>query len=243
MVGSDLKDQASLMAQMEIQDYGRHRDTVADYNTELDRLQNRYDTERDYDYSKWADNRDFGFNQFVDDRNYGYQQGRDEVADKQWQAEFDEAVRQFNHQNGIVTGSSDNGSPSTPTAPAGNGSGGYDTHGYTKEQIKAMQAAAGITADGVWGPNTQKAYEAGYRPTTAPETGGGAGFTGNTYSEAVAYLKNNGVPNANAAGILTQTEWQRAKNSGSSRYGASEFKSYSEYLEYAVDANIDKYGK
>ena len=96
MEGDDMKDQASLIAQMENLDYGRYRDQVSDYNTELDRLQNRYDTERDYDYGKWADNRDFGYGQYIDDRNYQYQQGRDQVSDEQWQKEFDFALQQYN---------------------------------------------------------------------------------------------------------------------------------------------------
>ena len=29
-------------------------------------------------------------------------------------------------------------------------------------QIEAMQQLAGITVDGIWGPETQRAYEAGY---------------------------------------------------------------------------------
>lgn len=40
----------------------------------------------------------------------------------------------------------------------------YDTHGYTTEQIKEMQLAAGIAVDGIWGPDTQAAYENGFRP-------------------------------------------------------------------------------
>ena len=35
----------------------------------------------------------------------------------------------------------------------------YDTHGYTEEQIKELQRAAGIKVDGIWGPDTQAAYE------------------------------------------------------------------------------------
>ena len=99
MDGDEMKDRASLIAQMENQDYGRYRDQVSDYNTELDRLQNRYDTERNYDYSKWADNRDFSYGQYIDDRNYQYQQDRDKVADEQWQKQFDEALRQWNFAN------------------------------------------------------------------------------------------------------------------------------------------------
>ena len=99
MEGDDMKDRAALIAQMENQDYGRYRDQVSDYNTELDRLQNRYDTERNYDYNKWTDNRDFSYGQYIDDRNYQYQQDRDKVSDEQWQKQFDEALRQWNFAN------------------------------------------------------------------------------------------------------------------------------------------------
>lgn len=99
--GDDLYKQYSLLGAQEDLEYGRYRDTVSDYNTELDRLMNQYNTERDYDYGKYIDNRDFGYGQYVDDRNYQYQTGRDQVADQQWQAEFDEAVRQFNFANGL----------------------------------------------------------------------------------------------------------------------------------------------
>ena len=103
MEGEDLYNQYSLLSTQDQMDYGKHRDTVSDWQVETDRLQNQYNTERDYDYSKWADNRDFGYGQFIDDRNYDYQVGRDQVADEQWQAEFDEAVRQFNLKNASVS--------------------------------------------------------------------------------------------------------------------------------------------
>ena len=96
MEGDDLYNQYSMLSAQDQMDYGKHRDTVSDWQVEMDRLQNRYNTERDYDYSKWADNRDFGYGQFIDERNYDYQIGRDQVSDEQWQKEFDEAVRQFN---------------------------------------------------------------------------------------------------------------------------------------------------
>ncbi len=99
MEGDDLYNQYSLLSAQDQQAYGKYRDTVSDWNTELDRLQSQYNAERDYDYGKWADNRDFGYGQYIDDRNYQYQTGRDQVADSQWQAEFDEAVRQFNFAN------------------------------------------------------------------------------------------------------------------------------------------------
>ena len=132
MEGDDLYNQYSLLSTQDQMDYGKHRDTVSDWQIETDRLQSQYNTERDYDYSKWADNRDFGYGQFIDDRNYEYQVGRDQVADTQWQKEFNEAVRQFNAQHKSVSsgggsgsgGSSGGGSGGSPGSSGGGGGGG-----------------------------------------------------------------------------------------------------------------------
>lgn len=43
---------------------------------------------------------------------------------------------------------------------------GYNTQGFTDEQIRQMQRNAGIAEDGIWGPQTQRAYESGYMPDT-----------------------------------------------------------------------------
>lgn len=85
--GDSMRDQASILAQMEEQDYGRYRDQVSDYNDELSRLTEdaRYKGERDY--TEWAD-----------DQNFRYQQERDKITDDQWQQQFDEAKRQFDEQ-------------------------------------------------------------------------------------------------------------------------------------------------
>ena len=82
--GDAMYDQASLIAGMEEQDYGRYRDSVSDYYTELDRLtsDSRYQAEQDY--GKWMDKTEL---------DYGIH--RDTVADQQWQAQFDEAKRQY----------------------------------------------------------------------------------------------------------------------------------------------------
>jgi len=74
-----LRDQYAMLLGQEEQDYSRYRDQLSDYYAQLDRMQNQYNADRDYEYRK----------------------DRDEIADKQWQAEFDEAVRQYNYKNGI----------------------------------------------------------------------------------------------------------------------------------------------
>ena len=42
----------------------------------------------------------------------------------------------------------------------GGGNYGYDTHGMSTEEIMALQQAAGIAVDGIWGPDTEAAYQA-----------------------------------------------------------------------------------
>ena len=121
MEGDALMNEYGILGAREEQEYGRYRDQVADWQGERDRLQDQYYTERDYDYGKWADNRDFGYGQYIDNRNYDYQIGRDTVADQQWQAEFDEAVRQFNFANKLgefapVASPSGGGGGWSPTA-------------------------------------------------------------------------------------------------------------------------------
>ena len=106
MEGDAMADKFALLAQQEDQDYGRYRDDVSDWRTELERLYNQFNSERDYDYGKWADGRDFGYGQYIDDRNYQYQQDRDQVADSQWQAEFDEAIRQYDQQYALTAAKS-----------------------------------------------------------------------------------------------------------------------------------------
>jgi hypothetical protein len=121
--GDDLYNQYGLYADREDQDYGRYRDQMGDYYTELDRLTEdaRYQGEQDYgkymdaynmaygqhrdQVGDWQDalnradadywnqyNRDYG--EYTDNRNLSYEQNRDTIGDQQWQASFDESVRQ-----------------------------------------------------------------------------------------------------------------------------------------------------
>lgn len=94
--GQDLYNQYAMLGERESADYGRYRDSVGDWQSERDYLSGQYNTERDYDYSKYSDERNFDYGKYTDDRNYQYQVGRDQVADSQWQKEYDEAMRQYN---------------------------------------------------------------------------------------------------------------------------------------------------
>ena len=94
-----LYDQASLLAGMEDQDYGRYRDTVSDYYTQLGLLQDDARYKAEQEYGQWSD-----------DRGFQYQLDRDKVEDEWKQKEFDEAVRQYNEQMALSKSKSTGGS-------------------------------------------------------------------------------------------------------------------------------------
>ena len=158
MEGDQLMDQYNLMLQQEEMDYGRYQDSLDQYYAELDRAQAAYDSERDYDYSRFADDRDFGYGQYMDERNYQYQQERDQIGDEQWQKEYEESVRRWNHENGISTGSSGSSGGSSSGSGSGSPGGGeYNNGGYSADVIKQAQAYVGASQDGVWGPASEAA--------------------------------------------------------------------------------------
>lgn len=214
--GQDLYNQYSLLGTQEEQEYGRYRDSVSDYYTQLADLRDQYNAERDYDYSKYADARDFS-----------YQSERDKAADEQWQKEFDEAVRQYNQSYALSSSGSSGGSSGGSSSSISSSSSSkttYDTHGYTTAQIKALQKAAGITVDGIWGAQTEAAYKAGYRPdstnTTAAKTAANATYNtgelveaaaaGYSYSQIEALLKKRGVDTSSAA-VKADIKWALSK--------------------------------
>jgi peptidoglycan hydrolase-like protein with peptidoglycan-binding domain len=107
--GQALLDQYALLGEQENRDYGRHQDKVAAWQSERDYLADRYNAERDYDYgkyqddrnfeySKYGDARDFAYGVYSDNKNYAYNEHRNEIESAQRQAEFEEAVRQYNEQ-------------------------------------------------------------------------------------------------------------------------------------------------
>ena len=121
--GENLYNQYGLFADRENQDYGRYRDQMSDYNTELARLteDSRYMSEQGYNryldnynmaygeyrdsVSDWqnavdrADNNYWNlynrdYSKYADDVNLQYQQAQDALAQQQWQTQFDYAKEQ-----------------------------------------------------------------------------------------------------------------------------------------------------
>lgn len=137
--GQDLYNQAGIMAQMEEQEYGRYRDQVSDYYTDLSYLTENARYMSDTEYKR-----------ALDAFNIKYSAHRDDVADQQWQATFDEGVRQYNEQMALSKSKSSGGGSGGTGGKANNGS-------RTEAEIIAMQNALGVDPDGKWGPKTQAA--------------------------------------------------------------------------------------
>ena len=155
--GDDMYDQASLIAGMENQDYGRYRDQTSDYYTELDRLTEDARYKAENEYGKWSDqtNMDYGIY-------------RDNISDQQWQAQFDEAKRQYDEQMALSQSKSSGGSSSG----GGGGGGSYDAEAAKKQQ-ELRDAGYDVVVDGIWGPQSKAAwekYQAGGTPATAVDT-------------------------------------------------------------------------
>ena len=161
--GQDLYNQASLMAQMEDQDYGRYRDQLSDYYTDLNYLTEnaRYMSETEYQKA-------------LDDFQIKYGAYRDDVADKQWQATFDEGVRQYNQNYALQQESLALQRSSLGGGTGGTGGGGSAVYsapdGWTKQQIRQFQHKYGLEEDGVWGKEEATRY--------AQENSGAVGNTG-----------------------------------------------------------------
>ena len=82
--GTDLLNKYGLLSDQYDKEYSRYREDVSDWQAQRDYLANLFNSERNFDYT--------GF--------------RDQVADDQWQKNFDEALRQYNvlqNRNGSTT--------------------------------------------------------------------------------------------------------------------------------------------
>ena len=224
--GDEMYKQASLMASMEEQDYGRYRDQVADYGAELGRLTEdaRYQGEQDY-------------GRYMDALNLAYGLHRDQIGDQQWQDQFDEAKRQYDQQyalsQGKVTGSTSNNSGDNPTGSR------YDAEAAKKQQ-ELRNAGYDVAVDGIWGPQSKAAWEQYQANLGFSDTG----FTGSTYEEAVAYMKDHGVQGA--ANVMTREEWSRRKAAyQTTGIGSNEViynGTYKEYLQSYVEYKLNPNG-
>lgn len=202
---------------------------LSKYQMEGDQLKDQYSilgNREAQDYGRWAADRDFGYGQFVDDRNYQYQlderdygrwQDQQALALQQAQAMIDKGVRpsdEMLEQAGL--------SKEYLDAMLKKKSSGWDP---LQDAIAAYWAEKGKT-----GGNTGTGGDTG--------TENGSEFTGTTYSEAVAYMKEHGVDGSDASGIMTSSEWNRRKNAGSTSPYVTNHSTYQDYLASIVEYKI-----
>ena len=212
--------------------YGQYRDAVGDWQTALNRADSEYWNLYNRDYSQYTDNRDFGYGQYRDQmsdaqwqQNFDYQKQMDAlaqkqwqaqfdygkeqdlIAQKQWQAEFDEAIRQYNIQNGILSGIAAGG-----TGGTGGTSGGEITDSETLAMQKRLnEMGANIAEDGIWGKETQAAYDKYFGGNGKSDTEAyvrAMSSAGENRNEILAYLNAK-----KKLGEITQDEYDRLYSS------------------------------
>ena len=164
--GQDMLNAMGLLEGDRAFDYGMHTDKygrlVSDRGYYGDKASDLYGRE----YGQYMDAVGIAQGEHQTSQGYEYQLGRDSVADKQWQAEFDEAKRRYDETNAPTsTGSSSGGGSGSGGSGGGSGnnSGGgstYDNGGYSDSDVKKAQQYVGASADGRWGPNSAAAAKA-----------------------------------------------------------------------------------
>jgi hypothetical protein len=171
--GQDLYNQFAMLGDRENMDYSRYRDSVADFLTERDYLTGRYDSERGFDYGKYIDDRNMdytlhqdGYNKLMDflgiaqgdyyngaDIFHTEQSNKNNIAGR----EFDEAMAIYNAEYQTSQDSLNRTESNAKNYYETGGKVGYDNGSVSEANIKLMQEALGISADGKWGSGSTEA--------------------------------------------------------------------------------------
>ena len=172
--GQQLQDMYNMYMGREEQDYGRYMDSFNAWQNERDYLAGRYDSERDYDYGKWETGRAQAYDVYSANKSLAYDEhsaGRD-LAWKEYLAnmekeqaaaelmagagDYDRIAQMYGLSEDELKALTDANAPKG-TGGGGTGGAGYDNQGVGDAQIRAIQEALGVTVDGKWGPESQRA--------------------------------------------------------------------------------------
>lgn len=96
--GQDMLNKYSMLSDDRSAEYAMWGDKYNRLASDRDYYGNEANNAYTKDYGEWSDRRDFDTNQYWAETEFGYGQERDAIADKQWQAQFDEAKRQYDEQ-------------------------------------------------------------------------------------------------------------------------------------------------
>lgn len=111
MEGQDQLSQLSLLQGLEDSAYGKHRDAVSDYYTDLNYQYGKTQDLTNQDYNKYLD----ALGNWQSDRAYEYGKEQDALSQENWQKEFDFALQKYQdslYGTGGSSGSSGGGSGS-----------------------------------------------------------------------------------------------------------------------------------
>ena len=107
MEGDQLNNQYSLARDRENENYNRYRDTVSDYNNNLQLALNAYDKERDNDYGQYSDALSYWQNMagaenkdYWNAQNFDYQKAQDALAQANWERQ--QAFNEMKYQNDLA---------------------------------------------------------------------------------------------------------------------------------------------
>ena len=281
--GQDLYNQFSMANTLRDNEYGMYRDNVSDWWQDVNYKTDRADTAYNQGYENWYNSYQMG----VDAEEREYQRGLDDYNKQQdsysklvslitttgyapsaeelkaagmSSGEAAAYANYYKEQKAAATTKSSGGSSGSKSSGSGTkstGSTSYNNGSLTSAQVKEVQNALGVEADGMFGPNSQAAAKKlGYNSAEEAynalvkkgnnsngSDSGNKGFTGSTYDEAVAYMKSNGVPAANVAGAMTKNEWSTRRNAyklyGTGGTEVREYDSYEDYIRAYVAYCLD----
>lgn len=252
--GDALYQQYAMLGDRADDEYGKYMDSLNQYWQNVDYLQGQADNAYNRGYENWYNAYQMqqdSYGKLVElITSTGYKPTAEELSAAGMSSSQSEAYLDYYNKNNAGTGGSggssgsggSGGSKPSGSNPSSNptpSTGSYNNGGLTYDQVKQLQNALGVTADGKYGPATKKAA-GGLSAKDAYKkyvTSGGANvFTGSTYSEAVAYLTSKGVNKGKASGIMDQATWNRHRSAyKSTGRGVDEVQDFNTYKEYLSD--------
>lgn len=131
----------------------------------------------------------------------GIMPGTDVLAQAGISTQEAQAIRSTVLGQGAAVTAAVSGGTSAARSSGGSGRSGYDNGSLTAAQVRQMQQALGVTADGMWGKNSASAAGglsadeawAAMNPTGTVQSGGGSGFSAMAYS---SYLSRGDLEGA-----------------------------------------------
>lgn len=223
-------------------DYQAERDSVSDKQYADETAYNRQTYEDDTEYSQALQKAQTlaAAGDFSGYKAMGYTDA--EIAnlktayDKAQTASVSSSSRSSSSGSGGSSGGSSGSS-------GGSTSGIVDTMVGMGSDTKAYEYLLGLDMSNAKTEQLWSMYE------TARDGSGSSGSAPSfsDYSEAVAYMEQNGVPGGNASGAMTKSEWARRKSSyqqyGQGGTEVTSYDSYAEYLTAYVQYCVETYGK